>query len=85
MGGITIITADHGNADEMFAVKKGEKVVSTAHSLNPVPFAIVDTGYHGEYNLSDLPKKGLSNVAATVLNLLGYKSPKDYDSSLLKF
>ncbi len=83
--GIAIVLADHGNADEMFTIKNGKKIISTAHSLNPVPFVIVDSGYQGEYCLSDLPKRGLSNVAATLLNLLGVEKPLDYDPALIKF
>ena len=83
LNGIVVVTADHGNADEMFTVKKGERVVSTAHSLNPVPLAIIDPGYQGEYELAELEKKGLSNVAATLLNLLGFEKPEDYDPSLI--
>ena len=83
--GITVILADHGNSDEMFTVKNGKKIVSTAHSLNPVPFAIVDAGYKGEYTIAPLVKRGLSNVAATLLNLLGYEQPKEFDPSLIIF
>jgi 2,3-bisphosphoglycerate-independent phosphoglycerate mutase len=83
--GVTIVTADHGNADEMFTVKKGKKIVSTAHSLNPVPFAVIDSCYRKEYVLATLPKKGLSNVAATLLNLLGFEKPEEYDPSLISF
>jgi 2,3-bisphosphoglycerate-independent phosphoglycerate mutase len=85
MGGIAVITADHGNADEMFTIdKKGAKSVKTAHSLNPVPFAIYDPLYQGEYRMADLREKGLSNIAATLLNLLGYEKPEDYDPSLIE-
>ena len=85
LNGIILITADHGNADEMYSEKKGKKVVSTAHSLNKVPFAIIDSQYRGEYKLRDLERKGLSNVAATILNLLGFEKPDDYDPSLIEF
>ncbi|MBF0523032.1 MAG: 2,3-bisphosphoglycerate-independent phosphoglycerate mutase [Candidatus Omnitrophica bacterium] len=85
LGGIVVISADHGNADEMFTVSKGKKVVSTAHSLNKVPLAIVDAGYQGEYVMANLPKQGLSNVAATILNLLGFEKPAEYDPSLIQF
>ncbi|MCK5214741.1 MAG: 2,3-bisphosphoglycerate-independent phosphoglycerate mutase [Candidatus Omnitrophica bacterium] len=85
LGGITVITADHGNADEMFTVKKGGKVVSTAHSLNPVPFIIIDSACKGEYMIADLPTQGVSNVAATLVNLLGYEKPDDYEPSLVCF
>ncbi len=85
VGGVAVILADHGNADEMFTVKGGKKQVSTAHSLNPVPFAIVDPEYKGEYEIADLKERGLANVAATLLNLLGFEQPKDYAPSLITF
>ncbi len=85
IGGIAVITSDHGNADEMFSIdKKGAKSVKTAHSLNPVPFIIYDPGYQNEYRMADLKGKGLSNIAATLLNLLGYEKPEDYDPSLIE-
>ena len=83
--GTAVIIADHGNADELFTVKKGKKALSTAHSLNPVPCAIVDADYQGEYSMARLDKEGLSNVAATLLNLLGFEKPEGYDDSLIKF
>ncbi len=85
LNGIAIVTADHGNADEMFIIKNGKKEVKTAHTLNPVPFTIVDMQYNGEYSMKALEKRGLSNVAATLLNLLGFEKPEDYDSSLIEF
>jgi len=86
LGGVAVITADHGNSDEMFTVnKKGVREVRTAHSLNPVPFWIVDYGYQGEYEMAGIEKPGLTNVAATLLNLLGYEKPEDYDPSLIRF
>jgi len=83
--GIAVVLADHGNADEMFTVKNGKKQVSTAHSLNPVPCAIVDGGYQEEYEMADLPGAGLANVAATLMNLLGFEAPKEYAPSLIHF
>ena len=83
--GVAVITADHGNADEMFTIdKKGAKSVKTAHSLNPVPFIIYDPLYQKEYRMADLKEKGLSNVAATLLNLLGYEKPEEYAPSLIE-
>src|ERR1035438_3950531 len=38
INGIALITADHGNADEMYTMEKGKKVPKTSHTLNPVPF-----------------------------------------------
>ena len=85
LNGIAVILADHGNADEMFTVKNGKRIVSTAHSLNAVPCAIVDSGYQGEYEMAPLKERGLANIAATLLNLLGFEAPKDYEPSLIKF
>ncbi len=83
--GIAVITADHGNSDEMFVIKNGEKIIKTSHSLNPVPFVIYDPEYIGEYNMKDLPEPGLTNIAGTLLNLLGYKNIENYDESLIGF
>ena len=85
LNGIAVILADHGNADEMFTMKNGKKQVSTAHSLNPVPCAIVDPGYQGEYEMANVPGQGLANVAATLLNLLGFEAPLEYAASLIRF
>ncbi len=83
--GIAIITADHGNSDEMFTIKNGKRISKTAHTLNPVPFIIYDPGYKGEYRMAPLESRGLTNVAATILNLLGYEKPEEYDPSLIEF
>ncbi|MEM8924947.1 MAG: 2,3-bisphosphoglycerate-independent phosphoglycerate mutase [Actinomycetota bacterium] len=85
LGGVLIYTADHGNADIMFTEKNGERVPVTSHTLSPVPFVIHDPGHDGEYRLDPPDDAGLSNVAATVLNLLGYQAPDDYQPSLLAF
>jgi len=84
--GIAVVTADHGNADAMIDIdKEGSRHIRTAHSLNRVPFAIFDPGYQGEYSMARLDKSGLSNVAATLLNLLGYDAVDGYDPSLIRF
>lgn len=95
-GGILIISADHGNADDMFehdkktgAVaidkKTGEIKRKTSHSLNPVPCIIYDPDYKGEYdhNLND--GLGISSLAATCIELLGFIPPEDYDKSIINF
>jgi len=83
--GIAVVTADHGNMEVMYTVgKDGQKVVKTAHTLNPVPFVIYDPQYRDEYRMSPLPRAGLSNVAATLLNLLGFEKPGKYDPSLIE-
>ncbi len=83
--GILIFTADHGNADEMFVEIGGERIARTSHSLNPVPFVIFDSMEDGSYSLDSQVEGGLSNVAATVFNLLGYCAPEDYCPSLICF
>ena len=81
MGGISIVLADHGNADDMFSIKNGVKIPKTAHTLNPVPCAIINAAE--QYTLSSIKTPGLANVAATICNLLGYNAPEDYEPSLL--
>jgi len=79
LNGITIVTADHGNLDEMEKYK-------TAHTLNPVMFAIIDSGYNKEYIINEmLEEPSLGNIAATILNLLGYEKPNSFLQSLIKF
>jgi len=83
LDGITIVTADHGNCEEMLS-REGKMI--TAHSLNPVGFWIVDKNWQGEYEIrKDIEEPGLSNVAATILNLLGYEKPPMYRESLIRF
>ena len=95
LGGVALITADHGNSDEMFERDKktgeikrkadGSPSAKTSHTLAPVPLTILDPGFTGEYELDpSLEIRGLSNIAATVLNLLGYEAPESYDSSLIR-
>ncbi len=86
LGGIVLVTADHGNAEEVFLQKGDEKIMKTSHTLNPVLFTIVDAAYDREYRLrDDIVRPGLVNVAATVFNLMGYKAPSDYEPSLIRF
>jgi len=95
LGGVTLITADHGNSDEMYEWDKkkqtfklkadGSYAAKTAHTLNPVTFVVVDPSFDGDYALAENEAPGLSNVAATVFNLLGFEAPEGYDPSLLKF
>ncbi|MCH7826794.1 MAG: 2,3-bisphosphoglycerate-independent phosphoglycerate mutase [Bacteroidetes bacterium] len=85
LNGIAVVTADHGNSDEMFVIKNGDKIIKTCHSLNPVPFIIYDPNYNGEYILKNIDNPGLTNITGTLLNLLGYKNVDDYDESLIGF
>lgn len=87
VNGVAIITADHGNADEMliFNKKTGKEELSTKHSINPVPFAIFDPGFNGEYKLKtpdSHPELNLSNIAATNFLLLGKQIPSDINDPL---
>lgn len=72
-GGAAIITADHGNADEMIDPETGQ--VSTMHSKNPVPLIIVKEGWTKEkIGLKD--NGVLGNVAPTLLEVLGVHKPR---------
>lgn len=81
LGYTVLITADHGNADEMLEKnKKGDLQVRTAHSLNRVPFIIYDneksfTIKDGEY--------GLANVAPTVAKIFGLTAPDCWEDSMI--
>jgi 2,3-bisphosphoglycerate-independent phosphoglycerate mutase len=85
LGGIAVVTADHGNADVMFTEKNGQRLVKTSHTLNPVPLVIVDPLYKGEYRMAEVDNPGLANVAATLFNLIGYQAPEGYEPSLIEF
>jgi len=81
--GVLMVTADHGNADCMWTEKNGKRSAHVAHSLNPVPFIVKDYSGAGQWKLSGIQAPGLSNVAATICNLLGFAAPEGYDPSLL--
>ena len=93
LGGVALITADHGNADEMYETdKKGDVKVGadgshkakTSHTLNRVPFIIYDNNYTDSYTVKeDEGMFGLSNVAATAVNFLGYDAPSMWDESMI--
>ena len=79
-----LITADHGNADEMLEKnKKGEIAVRTAHSLNRVPFIIWDKEITHDIIDADSTKYGLANVAPTVAKLLGVEAPDCWEDSMV--
>jgi 2,3-bisphosphoglycerate-independent phosphoglycerate mutase len=92
VNGTLVVLADHGNADDMIERdgkgrpkfnKDNTPVRRTSHSLNPVPFIV----YRPQERLGlrkDLGAAGLANVAATVLELLGFKPPAGYETSLLE-
>ena len=92
-GGILCITADHGNSDDMYEHAKdgsvkmnkdGSPKAKTSHSLNPVPAIIYDPEYKGEYDQSALNAGlGISSWPATIMQLMGFIPPADYDKSLV--
>jgi 2,3-bisphosphoglycerate-independent phosphoglycerate mutase len=72
-GGVAVVTADHGNADEMIDPATGR--VSTMHSKNPVPF-IVAKKIMTKDNCHLKPNGVLGNVSPTLLDLLNIPKPK---------
>ena len=92
MGGVAIITADHGNADEMYEIDKKTKApktnkdgsvkAKTSHTLNKVPCWLADYATGGRLGLGE-GNYGLSNVAATVAELLGFEPLGKWDESML--
>ncbi len=79
-GYTVLITADHGNADQMTETKKGKTAVRTAHSLNPVPFIIYDTDTKWEIKDGNY---GLANVAPTVVKMMGLSAPDCWEDSMV--
>jgi 2,3-bisphosphoglycerate-independent phosphoglycerate mutase len=90
--GIMVISADHGNADDMYehdktgAVKcgkDGKPNAKTAHSLNPVPAIVYDPSGTAKARLSPEKDLGISSLAGTCIKLLGYEPPADYTPSIV--
>ena len=79
-GYLVCVTADHGNADQMYDVKKGKFSIRTAHSLNPVPFIIYDPDEKHEIKEGHY---GLANVAPTILKLMDLKAPDCWEASMV--
>jgi 2,3-bisphosphoglycerate-independent phosphoglycerate mutase len=84
VNGVAVITADHGNADCMWTDKKGQRTPMVAHTKNPVPFIVKDCSEKNAFVLQNIEGAGLANVAATLLTLLGFLPPEDYEPSLLR-
>ncbi len=93
-GSILVISADHGNSDDMYEHAKDGSVkydketglpkARTAHSLNPVPAILFDPAGAAKIKLTDKTGLGISSLAATCLNLLGFHTPEGYDPSLVE-
>ena len=91
-GGVMLVTADHGNADDMYEHakdgsvkldKNGNPKRKTSHSLNPVPAILFDPEYQGEYDTTLNSGLGISSITGTCMTLLGYFPPADYDKSIV--
>ncbi len=94
-GGVALITADHGNLEEMIELKDdgsikrdkktGKAAAKTSHTTNPVPFIIYDPEFRNDYRLNaKATAPGLANVAATILSFLGFDAPGEYLPSLIE-
>jgi 2,3-bisphosphoglycerate-independent phosphoglycerate mutase len=96
VGGVLIVTADHGNADEMFDAKekdypdwenlsvRNRPTPKTSHTLNPVPFVIYDAASPKAWKLRpDVETRGLGHVANTCLTLMGIPNRDIYLPSLI--
>ena len=79
-GYTVLVTADHGNADQMTETKKGKTSVRTAHSLNPVPFIIYDKDH--EWTIKE-GHFGLANVAPTIVKMMGLTAPACWEESMV--
>ncbi|HEY0372901.1 MAG TPA: 2,3-bisphosphoglycerate-independent phosphoglycerate mutase, partial [Thermoanaerobaculia bacterium] len=76
--GVALITADHGNAELMFDENTGQP--HTAHTMNPVPLILVDA----KKRFGTLRGGGvLSNVAPTILTILGIDKPAEMTAESL--
>lgn len=91
-GGCALITADHGNAEEMTVVTQaGGLEPSTKHSTNPVPCILFDPAFDGSYRLrqavdtADVQMTpGLSHLAATLFEVMGEAIPEGCNPSLIE-
>jgi 2,3-bisphosphoglycerate-independent phosphoglycerate mutase len=93
LDGALIVTADHGNCDEMYLLDAqgrperdadGQPAPRTSHSLNRVPFYVYVPGARDLRVSPEVAAPGLANVAATLLELMGYRAPADYAPSLVE-
>ncbi|MCH7720093.1 MAG: hypothetical protein IH988_03765, partial [Planctomycetes bacterium] len=79
--GTALLLADHGNAELMFTEKDGRREPHVAHTLNPVPCIIKDYSSAMQFRIKpdgEIATPGLSHVAATLCNLLGFEAPQEF-------
>lgn len=92
LGGVGMVTADHGNCDEMFELdseeqpllEHGKFKMKTSHTLNRVPFILFDPARQVSGDIIRYEEMGIGNVAATVAEILGFEVPATWLPSLLK-
>jgi len=72
LGGVAVVTADHGNVEEMIDLQTGE--MDTKHSTNPVPLIIIDRRFDGSGRT--LPRGILADVGPTILAMMGIEKPQ---------
>jgi 2,3-bisphosphoglycerate-independent phosphoglycerate mutase len=91
-GAVLVVSADHGNSDDMYQRNKKKELVikedgtpqaKTSHSLNPVPCIVFDPEGAADYKPVLREGMGISSLAATCIELLGFNPPEDYDPSVL--
>ena len=82
LGGVLVIVADHGNAEELLDQNGAKK---TSHTTNRVPCIIYDnTKNRWKYKISDIEDPGLVNLAATMAVLLGQNDyPESWEQPLI--
>jgi len=90
VGGYALITADHGNAEQMKVPGKNGEEPSTKHSINPVPCILFDPAFDGSYQLRQpdgsgdvQTTPGLSHLAATLFEVMGIEPPAELNPSLI--
>ena len=82
-----VLTADHGNIERMVNPSTGE--IDTAHTFNLVPFFVIDEDFKRSRTEAELkkikktPGGSLSNVAPTILELMGLEIPKEFNAKSL--
>jgi len=94
LSGALIVTADHGNCDEMFELDKksgdfkrdatGKRRNKTSHTLNAVPCYVYVPGNDTLRLDESVQDPGIANISATTLQLLGYERPEGYEPSILR-
>lgn len=80
--GTVVVTADHGNSEELITYPTGtfffttsQGTVNTDHSNNPIPLIVINRAYEGK--AIELPRGVMSDVAPTILTLMGLPVPPE--------